>query len=103
MSHAAEDGHEIVVQLLLKRDDIDISASSHEGDTPLSCAAKNGHKAVVKLLKAALRLRQSSGSRRTDQHLIGVASRAPSVFPRISFSNSSLALVLDPIHNGAEL
>ena len=51
LSHAAENGHEAVVKLLLKRKEVNAySKISFLGRTPLSYAAKNGHETVVKLL-----------------------------------------------------
>ena len=51
LSWAAEEGHEVVVQLLIARDDIDINARDAEWQrTPLIWAAGKGHEAVVRLL-----------------------------------------------------
>ncbi|KAJ9646983.1 hypothetical protein H2199_001969 [Coniosporium tulheliwenetii] len=45
-------GHEVVVKLLLARDDVDANLKDSYGRTPLSRAAAGGHEAVVKLLLA---------------------------------------------------
>ncbi|KAI9668003.1 MAG: hypothetical protein M1821_000823 [Bathelium mastoideum] len=50
LSHAAENGHEAVVKLLLDTDEVDIESKDTEGQTPLSLAAMNGHEVVVRLL-----------------------------------------------------
>jgi len=51
LSWAAGNGYDIVVNALLKRDDISpLLKDSRSGRTPLSWAAANGHEAVVKLL-----------------------------------------------------
>ena len=50
LSWAAREGHEAVVRLLVKKDNIDINAKDNEGRTPLILAAYNGHEAVVRLL-----------------------------------------------------
>ena len=50
LSWAAERGHEAVVRLLVKRDDVDINAKDNEGITPLIFAAVSGHKGVVQPL-----------------------------------------------------
>jgi hypothetical protein len=42
-------GHEVLVQLLIVRDDVDINIKV-SGQTPLSWAAEKGHEAIVKLL-----------------------------------------------------
>ncbi|PMD24107.1 hypothetical protein NA56DRAFT_656564 [Hyaloscypha hepaticicola] len=42
-------GHEVLVQLLIVRDDVDINIKV-SGQTPLSWAAREGHEAAVKLL-----------------------------------------------------
>src|ERR1700722_15890143 len=49
LSRAAERGREVVVKLLLARDDVDADSKESDGRTPLSWAAENGHEAVVKL------------------------------------------------------
>jgi len=50
LSWAAENGHEAIVRLLVKKDaDIEAKDNSY-GRTPLSWAAENGHEAVVRLL-----------------------------------------------------
>ena len=50
LSLAAEYGHESIVQMLIKRDDVDINAKDNHERTPLSLAAMDGHEAVVRLL-----------------------------------------------------
>jgi ankyrin repeat protein len=48
---AAENGHEAVVRLLLKRNDVNAnSKDSCHHRTPLSWAAGSGHESVVRLL-----------------------------------------------------
>ncbi|KFY31446.1 hypothetical protein V493_01097 [Pseudogymnoascus sp. VKM F-4281 (FW-2241)] len=50
LSLAAERGHEAVVTLLVKRDDVIADSKNRDGRTPLSLAAERGHRAVVELL-----------------------------------------------------
>ena len=50
LSWAAEYGHEAVVQLLIKRVDVDVNAKDKDELTPLLWVAKKGHEAVVRLL-----------------------------------------------------
>jgi ankyrin repeat protein len=51
LSWAAENGHEVVVQLLLETGKVDVdSKDSSYGQTPLSWAAENGHEELAKLL-----------------------------------------------------
>ncbi|KAH0551173.1 hypothetical protein GP486_007496, partial [Trichoglossum hirsutum] len=50
LSHAAKEGHEAVVKLLLDRKSIDFNSEDNSGCTALSLAAAGGHEAVVKLL-----------------------------------------------------
>ena len=56
LSRAAEEGHEVVVRLLLSRDDVAADSRDNEGRTPLSWAAEfswaaeAGKEAVVRLL-----------------------------------------------------
>ena len=50
LSLAAERGHEAIVRLLIKRDDIDVNAKESLEMTPLSLAAWYGHEAIVRLL-----------------------------------------------------
>lgn len=50
LSHAAENGHKGVVELLLAKTGIDINSTDIYLRTPLSYAAENGHETVVKLL-----------------------------------------------------
>ena len=50
LSWAAENGHEVVVKLLLEQGAELESKDTRYGRTPLSWAAENGHEAVVKLL-----------------------------------------------------
>ena len=52
LSIAANNGREVVVKLLLARDDVELNTKGLYGRTPLSWAAENGHEAVVKLLLA---------------------------------------------------
>jgi ankyrin repeat protein len=47
---AAEKGHKVVVDLLLRIPDVDLNARDNDGQTALSRAAENGHNAVVDLL-----------------------------------------------------
>ena len=49
LSWAAENGHEVVVKLLLEKG-AELETKDIIGWTPLSRAARNGHEAVVKLL-----------------------------------------------------
>ncbi|KAJ5988304.1 hypothetical protein N7481_003514 [Penicillium waksmanii] len=48
LSHAAENGHDKVVKLLLEKADVNLQ--NIHGQSPLSFAAENGYDAVVKLL-----------------------------------------------------
>ncbi|KAI9931069.1 hypothetical protein MW887_010726 [Aspergillus wentii] len=50
LSWAAENGHGVVVTLLLETQRINLDSESKSGRTPLSFAAENGHAMVVKLL-----------------------------------------------------
>ena len=50
LSLAAREGHEDVVKLLLKRDDVDANHKDVFGNTPLSLAAAGGREAVVEVL-----------------------------------------------------
>jgi ankyrin repeat protein len=50
LSWAAREGHEVVVKLLLERDDVAADSKDEYGWTPLSWAAGEGHEAVVKPL-----------------------------------------------------
>jgi ankyrin repeat protein len=50
LSLAASNGKETVVQLLLKRKDVEVNSKDKDGLTPLSWAAFNGKEAVVQLL-----------------------------------------------------
>ena len=47
---AAMKGHEVVVQWLLERKDVEPDSKDKSTRTPLSWAAENGHEAVVRLL-----------------------------------------------------
>ena len=47
LSHAAENGDQAVVELLLSRPDVDPGPRDNWGRTPLSFAAGSGHEAVV--------------------------------------------------------
>ena len=47
---AAREGHAILLELLLGRNDVDVNHKDFRGDTPLSSAAREGHEVVVKLL-----------------------------------------------------
>jgi ankyrin repeat protein len=51
LSTAATHGHKDIVELLLKRDDVDPNSKDNFGRTPLQMAAMFGHNAIVKLLK----------------------------------------------------
>jgi len=61
LSYASENGHEAVVRLLIEHEDVEADSKDNDGRAPLSYARRGGHNEVVELLKAALRLRQSSG------------------------------------------
>lgn len=50
LSIAASEGHEVIVKLLLNRNDIDANHKDSWGDTPLSLATTRGHKAVIEML-----------------------------------------------------
>ena len=51
LSWAAEYGHVSIVEMLIKRGDVNINSRDKEyGQTPLSWAAKKGHEAVVRML-----------------------------------------------------
>ena len=50
LSIAAKEGHAILVELLLGRDDVDADHRDAEQNTPLSLAAASGHEAVVGML-----------------------------------------------------
>ncbi len=56
LSLAAERGHEKVVKLLARRDDVDPGSKTGDGSTPLLWAVKAGHVEVVKLLLASPRV-----------------------------------------------
>jgi len=47
---AAENGHELVVKLLMAREDVDVNSKDIDGRTPFSIATKNGHEGVARLL-----------------------------------------------------
>ena len=47
LSYAACMGHEALVQLLVKRDDVEADATDRYNQTPLSYTAENRHEAVV--------------------------------------------------------
>lgn len=47
---AAEAGHEAIVKLLLKRDDVKADFADANGTTPLAAAASSGREAIVRLL-----------------------------------------------------
>jgi ankyrin repeat protein len=49
LKSAMNTGHEVLVKLLIVRDDVNVNIKA-SGQTPLSWAAGNGHEAVVKLL-----------------------------------------------------
>ena len=50
LSIAAERGHELLVDLLVNRDDVDADSKDVRGNTPLFWAAAEGHEAVVEML-----------------------------------------------------
>ncbi|KAF2175872.1 hypothetical protein K469DRAFT_763229 [Zopfia rhizophila CBS 207.26] len=52
LSWAAENGHEVVVKLLLATERVDLDSKDKDGQTPLWRAAEKGHEAVVELLLA---------------------------------------------------
>jgi len=47
--HAAMEGHEGVVKILLKREEVNPDRSDNDGWTPLAFAASRGHAGVVKV------------------------------------------------------
>ena len=47
---AARNGYQGVVEILLKRGDVNPDKPGKDGQTPLGCAAWNGHEGVVKML-----------------------------------------------------
>ena len=51
LSYAAENGHEMVVKLLLDTGKVFMEWGDNNGRTPYSFARKNGHDSVVKLLE----------------------------------------------------
>ena len=50
LSRAAQNGHALVVKLLLAREGVDVNCTDYQKETPLMWAARNGHASVVKLL-----------------------------------------------------
>jgi hypothetical protein len=50
LSHAAENGYEDIVKLLLATGQVDVNSKNCNGQTPLSWASGNGYEAIVKLL-----------------------------------------------------
>ena len=50
LSVAAQSGHEAIVRLLIRREDIEINSKDNFEQTPLSYAARSGHEAIVRLL-----------------------------------------------------
>ena len=56
------DGNEVVVKLLLSKDDVDPDSKDFQLRTPLSYALAGGHEAVAKLLLAEDRIDPSSKS-----------------------------------------
>jgi ankyrin repeat protein len=50
LSIAAEEGHEVVVKLLLATGKIDADSKDKSGQTPLLYATEGGHKVIVTLL-----------------------------------------------------
>jgi ankyrin repeat protein len=52
LSLAAGNGYEMVVEMLVVRDDIDADSKDGDGRTPLLWAVEIGHKAVVEILVA---------------------------------------------------
>lgn len=53
LHHAADSGDTALVQVLLKRPDVDVNRRSFNGHTPLTIAWGRGHTSVVRLLLAA--------------------------------------------------
>jgi ankyrin repeat protein len=54
LSHAAQNGCEVVVRLLLARDDTEVNSEDNR-KAPLLLAAQNGHEGVVMMLSARAR------------------------------------------------
>lgn len=52
LSRAAQNGHEEVVKLLLRRDEVDLNSEDDQGRTPLGWAAMSGQMAVLNILLA---------------------------------------------------
>jgi ankyrin repeat protein len=50
LSWAAQNGHHVIVQLLLDTGKVDVNLEDRNGSTPLLWAARNGHITVVRLL-----------------------------------------------------
>jgi ankyrin repeat protein len=44
------EGHDLVLRLLLGRDDVQVDSKGNDGRTPLSWAASEGYEVIVKLL-----------------------------------------------------
>ena len=52
LSCACENGHKLVVALVLARDDVEVNLKDTGGRTPLLWAVRNEHRAVIALLQA---------------------------------------------------
>lgn len=50
LSRAAANGHNVVVDMLMNRDDVDVNSKNKRCRTPLSMASKCGHEAMVMML-----------------------------------------------------
>jgi Ankyrin repeats (3 copies) len=52
LSYASQEGHQAVMKVLLRRNDVDVNSKDGDDRTPLSIAAMNGQACAVKLLLA---------------------------------------------------
>lgn len=72
LSLAAANGHDAVVEALIRRNDVDVNTQDSHGLTPLSYAAARGHEAVVRVLMERrdvdLKLADYSGGPDCDGH-----------------------------------